>query len=78
MSETAKSPSNSTSEPLHPDWRAEYASTAGVQAFIYGFPYIFYGQLRHAWVTIERVWRLFLRGGQPFLARRAPARRLVS
>ena len=32
----------------------EYAYTAGVQAFIYGFPYIFYGQLRHAWVTIER------------------------
>jgi hypothetical protein len=54
MSETAKSPSNSTSEPVHPDWRAEYAYTAGVQAFIYGFPYIFYGQLRHAWVTIER------------------------
>ncbi|WP_169382033.1 DUF1254 domain-containing protein [Pseudonocardia acidicola] len=36
------------------DWRAEYAYTAGVQAFIYGFPYIYNAQLRHAWVTEPR------------------------
>jgi hypothetical protein len=36
------------------DWRVEYAYTAGVQAFIYGFPYIYYAQLRHDWVTKER------------------------
>ena len=34
-----------------PDWRAEYAYTAGVQAFIYGFPYIYNAKLRHEWVT---------------------------
>lgn len=36
------------------DWKAEYAYTAGVQAFIYGFPYIYNAQLRHAWVTQKR------------------------
>lgn len=34
-----------------PDWRAEYAYTAGVQAFIYGFPYIYNARTRHDWVT---------------------------
>lgn len=33
------------------DWRAEYAYTAGVQAFIYGFPYIYNAKIRHDWVT---------------------------
>jgi hypothetical protein len=33
------------------DWRAEYAYTAGVQAFIYGFPYIYNAKLRHDWVS---------------------------
>lgn len=33
------------------DWRAEYAYTAGVQAFIYGFPYIYNAKVRHDWVT---------------------------
>lgn len=33
------------------DWRAEYAYTIGEQAFVYGFPYIYYAQLRHDWVT---------------------------
>ena len=36
------------------DWRAEYAYTAGVQAFIYGFPYIHNAKLRHDWVTQAR------------------------
>ncbi|MGZ4747532.1 MAG: DUF1254 domain-containing protein [Oryzihumus sp.] len=36
------------------DWRAEYAYTAGLQAFIYGFPYIYTAQLRHDWVTQPR------------------------
>lgn len=36
------------------DWRAEYAYTAGMQAFIYGFPYIYNAQLRHDWVTTPR------------------------
>ena len=33
------------------DWRVEYAYTAGVQAFIYGFPYIYNAKIRHDWVT---------------------------
>jgi hypothetical protein len=47
----------SESSGEHPnlaDWPAEYAYTAGVQAFIYGFPYIYNAQLRHAWVTMKR------------------------
>lgn len=36
------------------DWRAEYAYTAGVQAFVFGFPYVYYAQLRHDWVTKRR------------------------
>ena len=54
------------------DWRAEYAYTAGVQAFIYGFPYIYNARIRHAWVTNKQdpdvvpVCR-----GQPVLARQA-------
>ena len=36
------------------DWKAEYAYTAGVQAFIYGFPYIYNARLRHDWVTRPR------------------------
>ncbi|MBG6225319.1 hypothetical protein IWX63_001891 [Arthrobacter sp. CAN_A2] len=33
------------------DWRDEYAYTAGVQAFIYGFAYIYNAKLRHDWAT---------------------------
>ena len=54
MSDTADNPSRANPEHGRPDWRAEYAYTAGVQAFIYGFPYIYYAQLRHAWVTTKR------------------------
>jgi hypothetical protein len=36
------------------DWAAEYAYTTGVQAFVYGFPYIYNAQLRHDWVTNPR------------------------
>ncbi len=36
------------------DWQAEYAYTAGVQAFIYGFPYIYNAKIRHDWVTQKR------------------------
>jgi hypothetical protein len=39
-----------TPRPEEFDWRAEYAYTAGVQAFIYGFPYIYNARLRHDWV----------------------------
>lgn len=36
------------------NWHGEYAYTLGEQAFIYGFPYIYNAQLRHAWVTQRR------------------------
>ena len=36
------------------DWKAEYAYTTGMQAFIYGFPYIYNAKLRHDWVTQAR------------------------
>ena len=36
------------------DWKAEYAYTTGMQAFIYGFPYIYNAKLRHDWVTSKR------------------------
>lgn len=39
MSDTAQHPSGNTPEAGRPDWRVEYAYTAGVQAFIYGFPF---------------------------------------
>jgi len=32
-------------------WREEYAYTLGVQAYIYGFPWVFLPQLRWQWVT---------------------------
>jgi len=54
MSVSTDNPSRETPEPGRTDWRAEFAYTAGVQAFVYGFPYIYYAQLRHAWVTNER------------------------
>jgi hypothetical protein len=54
MSDTTDDPSGGTHAPGRPDWRAEFAYTAGVQAFVYGFPYIYYAQRRHAWVTDMR------------------------
>ena len=36
------------------DWRSEYAYSVGLQAFIYGFPYIYNAQVRHKWVTQPR------------------------
>ena len=36
------------------DWKAEYAYPTGMQAFIYGFPYVYNAKLRHDWVTQAR------------------------
>ena len=33
------------------DWHSEYAYSTGLQAFVYGFPYIYNAQLRHKWVA---------------------------
>jgi hypothetical protein len=32
------------------DWRAEYTYSLGLQAFIYGFPYVYSAQVRYNWV----------------------------
>jgi hypothetical protein len=63
------------------DWKAEYAYTTGMQAFIYGFPYIYNAKLRHDWVTQARDPAV-VPTPRPFLACRAgdgcdlPGRRL--
>jgi hypothetical protein len=36
------------------DWRAEYAQAVGLQAFVYGFPYVYMAQVRHTWTTQPR------------------------
>jgi hypothetical protein len=36
------------------DWEKEYAYSLGLQAFIYGFPYIYNADIRHKWVTDPR------------------------
>jgi hypothetical protein len=36
------------------DWHEEFAYSTGLQAFIYGFPYIYNAQIRHKWVTQPR------------------------
>jgi hypothetical protein len=36
------------------DWKADYAYTTGMQAFINGFPYVYSATLRHGWVTQAR------------------------
>jgi hypothetical protein len=51
MSQTQETPAATGGDQ---DWRAEYASAAGVMAFIYGFPYIYNAKLRHDWVTQPR------------------------
>lgn len=35
------------------DWQAEYAYTLGVQALVYGFPYVYGAQTRYKWVALE-------------------------
>ena len=34
-----------------PDWREQYAYTLGVQAYVFGFPYVYLPSLRADWVT---------------------------
>ncbi|MBK8553662.1 MAG: DUF1254 domain-containing protein [Ignavibacteria bacterium] len=37
------------------DWDRELTYTMGVQAFIYGFPYIYLSTLRHKWITVPPI-----------------------
>lgn len=36
------------------DWREDYAYTLGVQAYVFGFPYIYLPSLRWSWVTVPK------------------------
>jgi len=44
--------SGDSSERL--DWREEYAYTQGVQAFVFGFPWMYLPTLRYLWTTVPR------------------------
>ena len=37
-----------------PNWREDYAYTLGVQAYIFGFPYVYLPSLRWSWVTVPK------------------------
>jgi len=37
-----------------PDWREQYAYTLGVQAYVYGFPWVYLPTVRYLWVTQPR------------------------
>jgi hypothetical protein len=54
MTSVDKNKSTSGGDQEAFDWRAEYAYALGLQAFIYGFPYIYMAQLRHNWTTQPR------------------------
>ncbi|HEX3724765.1 MAG TPA: DUF1254 domain-containing protein [Pirellulales bacterium] len=41
----------SATDTDHGGWREQYAYTLGVQAYIYGFPYVYMSELRWLWVT---------------------------
>lgn len=36
------------------DWREDYAYTLGVQAYVFGFPYVYLPTLRWSWVTVAK------------------------
>ena len=40
-----------TTAPAKPDWRETYAYMQGMQAFVFGFPWVFLSDVRWKWVT---------------------------
>lgn len=50
----AEAPSNRPSPPEATDWRETYAYTMGLQAYIFGFPWIYMPSLRWGWVTVPK------------------------
>lgn len=46
-------PTNVRKEPPV-DWREDYAYTLGVQAYVFGFPWVYLPELRYQWVTQPR------------------------
>ena len=51
---TAASPAVTPTAAAVFDWDAEYAYSLGLQAFIYGFPYIYLAQCRYKWTNQPR------------------------
>ncbi len=46
--------SQSQEQPPQSDWRENYAYTLGVQAYAFGFPYVYLPSLRWSWVTVPK------------------------
>lgn len=42
------------SAAANPDWRENYAYTMGIQAYVFGFPYVYLPSLRWNWVTVPK------------------------
>lgn len=42
------------SAPAKSDWREDYAYTLGMQAYVFGFPYVYLPSLRWSWVTVPK------------------------
>lgn len=49
----AQQPATAPASPVA-DWREQYAYTLGVQAFTFGFPWVFLPEIRWQWVTQPR------------------------
>lgn len=45
------SPAGAQDAGAKPDWREQYAYTLGMQAYVFGFPYVYLPSLRWNWVT---------------------------
>ncbi|WP_162907131.1 DUF1254 domain-containing protein [Allorhizocola rhizosphaerae] len=35
------------------DWERTYAYSVGMQAYVFGFPWVYFSELRHQWVVVE-------------------------
>ena len=49
-----RSTEEQTASAVPVDWREEYAYTLGVQAYIFGFPYVYLPSIRWSWVTVPK------------------------
>jgi hypothetical protein len=47
-------PSAAPEAAAKPDWREDYAYTLGMQAYVFGFPYVYLPSLRWNWVTVPK------------------------
>lgn len=47
-------PMHAQSQSSKPDWRELYAYTLGMQAYVFGFPYVYLPSVRWDWVTVPK------------------------